>query len=201
MEKTIRRAPWRSRFALQRESKRLQHGGGDAIRRSVLDSGEWKRDKIGNVREEVQRDHDTCADGKRERKIAARIFYFSCGESNVVPGISGEERAGLRDADGDEQAEGGSGAQSRGKRRNAASGPGTAEIFVNGGGIPTEREADQDQDDERENLADGENILDHFAVLQAAAVAPGEDGNHTDGDELRGRKRKSVAAGNVYRRD
>src|SRR5271156_5711101 len=82
-----------------------------------------------------------------------------------------------------------------------ASGPGIAEIVVNRGGVPAEREAEQNQDDERDSLADGENILDDFAVLQAAAVGPGEHGDHAYGDELRRRKRNSIAAGYVDRRD
>ena len=115
----------------ERGENRLQHGGCDAIRGSVLDGFERKRDEIGDVRKQIERDHDAGADGERERKIAARIFHFSRGESNVVPGIGGEKRAGLRYADRYEQTEGGGGAESGGEWRNAASGPGVAEIFVN----------------------------------------------------------------------
>ena len=140
----------------------------------MLDRRKRKRDEIGDVREQIKHDHDAGADGERERKIAARILHFARGESNVVPGIGGEERTGLRDADGDEQAEGGGGAESGGERGDAASGPGMAEIFVNGGGVPAEREASRSRPAERDRLADGENILDDFAVLQAAAVGPGE---------------------------
>jgi len=119
----------------------LQHGGCDAIRGGVLDGFERKRDEIGDVRKQIERDHDAGADGERERKIAARIFHFSRGESNVVPGISGEKRAGLRYADGYEQTECGGGAESSGEWRNAASGPGVAEIFVDASGVPAEGEA------------------------------------------------------------
>src|SRR5277367_922050 len=154
----------------------------------MLDCFQRKRAEIGDIGEQIERDYDARADGEREREIAARIFYFSGGESNVVPGIGGEERTGLRDADGHEQAEGGGGAEAGGERRDAAGGPGVAEIFVNGGGVPAQRESKQNQDDERNGLADGENILYHFAVLQAAAVSPGEHGDDADGDELRGRE-------------
>jgi hypothetical protein len=117
------------------------HGGGDAIRRCVLDGFERKRHEIGDVGEEVENDHDAGANGERERKIAAGIFHFTGSESDVVPGIGGEKRAGLRNTDGYEQAEGGGSAECRCERGDAASGPGIAKIRVNGCSVPTERES------------------------------------------------------------
>ncbi len=60
---------------------------------------ESKRDEIGNIREQIKRDHSARAEQKRERKISFRIDDLARRECDVMPCISRKQRIRLGDAD------------------------------------------------------------------------------------------------------
>ena len=77
----------------------------------MLDGLERERDQICDVDQKVQADHERGAHGERERDVPFRVLDLTGGERDVIPGVGGEKRIGLRNADGDEKAEGGRGGQ------------------------------------------------------------------------------------------
>ena len=92
--------------------------------------------------------------GERQRDVAARVLHLAGRERDVVPGVGGEERADLRDADGDEQAEravgGGDGRQQDKSGLMAVTPRGvqrSPKLAVIGVGVPAEQQADEDQRD------------------------------------------------------
>src|SRR5579883_1298389 len=161
----------------------------------MLDLREGKRHKIGNVRQQIQQNDQPGSHGQRQRNIALGIFHFAGGEGDVVPGVGGKERSGLRNADGGEQAERGGGGQAGGDRRQIARRPeARAEIGAHRLRVPSEQQPDQDQAQQRRHLGGRENILDDFPVFKAPRISPGKQHDQQNRDQLRGGKRQRVSA-------
>ena len=90
---------------------------------------------------------------ERQRDVALRVFDLAGGEGDVVPGVRGEERVRLRDADADEQARSAvDGGQSRGPTvlQVAAQRPEVAEVGRDRApAFQPDDDAEHDQRDER----------------------------------------------------
>src|SRR4051812_27019802 len=69
----------------------------------MLNGGPWQRREIGNISQQIKSDHQERAERQGERNITPRVSYFAGNERDVVPGIGGEQRLRLRDANTDEQ--------------------------------------------------------------------------------------------------
>ena len=144
----------------------------DAIARRILNRFERQRRQISNVREQIKADDENRAERQRERNVAPRIFHFAGGESDVVPGVGGEKRIGLRHADADEKSEGGRGSQASADfLQIAAHRPDVAEVRGARARFQTDDDAEHDQRDERAGLRRRENVLDELAELQARACS------------------------------
>ena len=127
--------------------------------------------------------------------VAPRILHFAGGERDVVPGVGGEERSGLRHAERDEQAE-------RGHRRQAAARcrltprgvQRLPKLSDDGRGVPAEQQADERS---APTSAPVFAVVNTFwmmlAVLEPARVRPGEQRDQQDADQLRRRQRERVA--------
>ena len=179
----------------------LEGGGGDAVRRGVLDGGEGQGDEVAEIGREVQRRDEERAEGQRERDVALGRADFAGGEGDVVPGVGRKQRTDLGDAQGDEESEGGGGAEAGGDGRDAAGRPEIAEVGMHGGGVPTQEERDDDEAEQRGDFAGREDVLNDAAVFEAVAVGPGEKDDDGDAEELGGGERESVGAADVDRRD
>src|SRR5271170_8260829 len=101
----------------------------------MLDRAEWKGGKIGEIHEQVQSDHHAAAERERKWNIPSRIFHFAGGERDVVPRVSGEERADLRDAQRDEKAVTSGGADSGGDGNVSTARPHRGDVGVNRSGV------------------------------------------------------------------
>jgi hypothetical protein len=65
-------------------------------------------------------------------------------------------------------------------------------------GVAPKQNAGNDQPDQRRNLARGEDILNHLAVVQAARIAPCEQQYDEHSHQLRGRKGNCVTGCHVH---
>ena len=107
---------------------RAHHGAGHAIERRRLHLVERQHHQISDVRQQVQTDHDRRPEGQRQRHVAARRAHFARREGDVVPGVGGKERSGLRHAQRHQQAERRLRRQARGDGREAARRPCIPEV-------------------------------------------------------------------------
>ncbi len=61
-------------------------------------AGDRKDAQVSDIRERVEQDYESRAEGQRKRQIAAGIFYLGGGERDVVPRVHRKERADHGDA-------------------------------------------------------------------------------------------------------
>src|SRR5207237_8334968 len=138
-----------------------------AIGGGVLDGVERRRHQIRDVGQQVERDDENRTERQRQRNIAAWVLHLARGEGDVVPGIRGEERPGLRDAEGHEQAERAERRDARRDRLEAARRPQVTEVGGERGRVAADEDARRDEGDERSGLGRREDVLDDLAVFQA----------------------------------
>ena len=107
-----------------------------------------KDGEVAEVAEQVESDDDAGAKAEGERQVAAGVADFAGDEGDVVPGVGGEERAGLRDAECDEEAECGGGVEGV-DERHVLRAPCMGEVGVEDRGIAQEGEGceSEEQDD------------------------------------------------------
>ena len=163
----------------------------------MLDRRQRQRHQVGNVCQQIQPGDQCRAQSQRQRQVASWLLHLSGREGDVVPRIGGEERAGLCDAQTDEQPKRGGGAQAVDDVHLSARGPEVAEVGRDGFRIPAQDQPGADERDERARLGHGEDVLDDAAVLDAAGVGPGEQRNQRDGDQLCSRERQRVPGAQV----
>ena len=167
----------------------------------MLDGGEGQGDEVAEIGRKVQRRDEECAEGQRERDVALGRADFAGGEGDVVPGIGRKQRTDLGDAQGDEESEGGGGAQAGGDGRDAAGRPEVAEVGSDGIGVAREEQSDDDEREEGKGLSGGEDVLDELADLKAAGVDERQQDNDEDGGDLLGREAHGVVGREVDRRN
>ena len=85
----------------------------DTIAWRTLNCRKWKRREVCDIRQQIESDHEKCSERERKRNVAARILHFASGERDIVPGVGGKKRIGLRHANADEQTESCRGGKSR----------------------------------------------------------------------------------------
>ena len=139
---------------------------GHAVAWRILNCGERKRGQIRNVSEQIKSDHQNGAERERQRNVATRIYDLAGGEGNVVPGVGGEKRIGLRHANADEESEGGRGSQSFADLlQTAAQRPEIAEVRRARARLYPDDDAEHNERDERARLRRCENILNKLAEI------------------------------------
>ena len=62
----------------------------------MLDGLEWQRHEIRDVRENIGADDNAGSERERQRDVSSRLLDLAGGERDVVPGIGGKQRTGLR---------------------------------------------------------------------------------------------------------
>src|SRR5205823_2444350 len=140
--------------------------GRHAVARRILDRVERKRGQIRNVSEQIKPDHQNGAERERERNVTTRIYDLAGGEGNVVPGVGGEKRVGLRHANPDEESENGRGSQSFANLlQTAAQRPEIAEVRRARARLYPDDDAEHNERDERARLRRCENILNKLAEI------------------------------------
>src|ERR1035438_4908517 len=134
---------------------RFNGSGGHAVIRGILDLVERQQAEIGDMGQQVEDRDEAGARREREGDIAARILYLAGGESDVVPGVGGTERADLGYAKGDEEAEcapGGGDSSDEGQvwfdGRHAARRPEVVEVNFDGIRVAREEQPNEDQREE-----------------------------------------------------
>src|SRR4029077_5191618 len=118
------------------------------------------------------------------------MYALAGREGNVVPGVGGEERIGLRHADADEEPECGGGGQALPNiLQIVAQHPEATEVRRACARLYTDNDAEQDERDEGTRLRCREDVLDELAKFQTARVHERQQRDESQADELCGRKR------------
>ena len=143
------------------------------------------------------------AERQRQRNVAPRVLHFARRERDVVPGVGREERPGLRDADGDEQAE----------RRHAPTAPArcrprraavqrSPKLSRHRGGVPAEQQAEPRS---APSSAPVFAVVKMFWMIRPYSrprvLVHVSSAISSDADELRRRQRQRVAGREMDRRD
>ena len=110
------------------------------------------------------------AERQRQRDVAPRVLHLAGGERDVVPGVGGEQRSGLRHADRDEQAERGQRRRARARcRRRRAAPRGCRSCRRPPAGFQPSSSADDDQPEQRAGLGGREDVLDDLCRTRGRA--------------------------------
>ncbi len=135
--------------------------------------------EVADVAKEIESDDERGADAEGEGQVALRVMDFSGDEGDVMPGVCGEERAGLRHAESDHHADSGSGADGS-DAGDVLRMPGGGEVEMQDRWIMEEGvSAEGEEKDYADELGDGEDVLDELAPAHSADVD--EAGQEDDG--------------------
>ena len=176
----------------------FEHRGGDAIRRRVLDRGQRQHQQVDHVGQQIQQHHRRAADGHRLRKVFLRIAHFAGDEGHVMPRVGRKQRAGLRHADGNDESEYGARGDAQ-RRIERAQGEGCVKLVWIASALRPRNTPARISAAIAETFAVVKMFCTILPYSNAARVGPGEQHDHRDADQLRGRKRKRIAGGDVNR--
>ena len=101
----------------------------------MSDAFQGKHDQIGDISQQIEGNDYDRAQNHCTSYIAFRVPYFTGREGGVALRVCGEKRAGLAQANRNEQAECGGGAEPWRKRPRIADGPEVMEIFTQRAGV------------------------------------------------------------------
>src|ERR1700728_3315096 len=113
-------------------------------------------------------------------------------EGDVVRGIGRERRAGLRDANRNQESRRSCRGKTFSKRSGFMSSPRVGEICMDGRGIRSHGEPEHDEGEKRADFGDSEDILYDPAVLETANVGESDQSDDANSKRLRGRERNCV---------
>ena len=165
----------------RRPKHRLQCGSADAVLRCVRNRVRRQHMQIRDIGEDIERCHGQHARGHRERQVFLGILELARREADVIPRIHREQRADHRGTDD----------RHDGQRDPARRPKVRPKVGGNRSGVPSDRQAQQDQRRQRRRFDECQRRLNERRGAHPTQVDPCEHQN--------GKNRKNPLAGESNR--